>query len=345
LIYNKKDREYKVVIKQPIVPTILILIVMVVGTVGYYFIWEDKGVTILDSLYMVIITITTIGYQEVFPLDTPISKIFTMLISLFGISSLFYLFSNIMENLFLLQTMNIRGRKKMKNYLDEVNNHYIIVGYGRVGRLAAHELMERKKEFIVIDPKVTEEKIKEKESEFKIIQGDATEDEVLKLAGIERAKSIIVATAKAEVTVFVVLSAKELNPKLNIVARADDEANIVKLKKAGATKVVNPYAAGGYKLASLAANTSIIDFFDANFSSQDGAFDIERLVLDSESKWIGKSLKELDVRKKCGASIIGVVRDDNTMINPLGDFVFKELDHVVVVGNHQQLLELERYIK
>lgn len=345
MIYNRKDREYKVAIKQPILPTILILIVVFVGTIGYYFIWEDKGVTILDSLYMVIITITTIGYQEVFPLDTDVSKVFTMLISLFGISSLFYLFSNIMENLFLLQTMNIRGRKKMKNYLDEVNNHYIIVGYGRVGRLAAHELMERKKEFIVIDPKVTEEKIKEKESEFKIIQGDATEDEVLKLAGIERAKSIIVATAKAEVTVFVVLSAKELNPKLNIVARADDESNIVKLKKAGATKVVNPYAAGGYKLASLAANTSIIDFFDANFNTQGGAFDIERLVLGSDSKWIGKSLKELDVRNKCGASIIGVVRDEDTMINPLGDFIFKDLDHVVVVGNHQQLLELEQYIK
>jgi len=345
LIYNKKAREFKVVVEKPLIPTLLIIVVSVFGTAGYYIIWYDEGVTILDALYMVMITITTIGFQEVLPLTSPTSKIFTMFVALVGISSLFYLFSNIMENLFLYQTMNIRGRKKMKKYLQEINDHFIIVGYGRVGRLAAYELLARNQKFVVIDSEISDSSLKEKENDFHIIQGDATEDDILKLAGIERAKSIIVATAKAEVTVFVVLSAKELNPKLNVVARADDESDINKLKKAGADKVVNPYAAGGYQLASLASNQAVVGFYDTSLKEGKEDFIIEKVSLSKNSTWIGKTLKDLDVRKKCGTSIIRVIRKYESVLNPEGNFIFKADDQIVAVGNHRQLQRLEEYTR
>jgi len=234
-----------------------------VGSIGFYVIGGDLW-SWIDSLYMTIITLTTVGFHEIYPLDDT-GRLFTIFISVIGIASLFYVFTTLMEDLFILQLHQYRKKKKMIKEIDKLSNHIIVVGFGRVGQLVARDLYETTHEFVVIDNDFAEDDVFDLKKKIYTIMGDATADETLILAGVKRAKTMIIATSNPATTVFVTLSAKVLNPDIFIVTRSDDYTEIDKLKRAGADRVVHPYAIGGQRLVALAINPNVVDFFATSF--------------------------------------------------------------------------------
>ncbi len=336
-MFYKSSKKEDHRIKKPYIPLFLLVTIIIGGTIGYDIIWTETESNIIDALYMTIITITTVGYAEVFPLDTT-GRIFTMIIGVLGIGSLFYLLSIFMENLFTYQLLNIRGKKKVQKRLDKLSNHIIVVGYGRVGELATKELIERNIEFVIIDKEIPDE-LKSLKNVISI-EGDATDDAVLSLANVEEAKSLVVATADASTNLFIVLSARELNEKVFIISRSDNSLLEKKLLRAGADRTLNPYSAGGQKMANIAIDPQIMDFIDSNLGTKDGDFlKIEQFELSEDNDWHGKTLKELDIRQKSGVTIIGIIRDNDTNLNPFGDFELKSKDQLVAIGTKDQLMK------
>lgn len=336
-MFYKNSKKEDPRIKKPYIPIILLITIIIGGTIGYDIIWTETNSNIIDALYMTIITITTVGYAEVYPLDTT-GRIFTMIIGVFGIGSLFYLLSIFMENLFTYQLLNIRGKKKVQKRLDNISNHIIVVGYGRVGELASKELIDRDIEFVIIDKEIPDEL--KNLSNVISIEGDATDDAVLSLANIEEAKSLIVATADASTNLFIVLSARELNENIFIISRSDNSLLEKKLLRAGADRTLNPYSAGGQKMANIAIDPQIMDFIDSNLGTKDGDYlKIEQFELSDGNDWHGKTLKELDIRQKSGVTIIGIIRDNDTNLNPFGEFELKSKDQLVAIGTKDQLMK------
>jgi voltage-gated potassium channel len=341
LLRDISRRRSQLKLKKPIVPTVILLLVVVIGTIGYDILWKDTNSTIIDEIYMTLITITTVGYSEVYPLNTA-GRIFTIFISLLGIGSLFYILSVIMENLVIIQLANLRGKKKMMKQIEKLEDHIIIVGYGRVGRTAANELKERDEQFVVIDNDIADRAEELAGDDILTIEGDGAEDSVLLGAGIERARGMVVTTAHSSTTVFVVLSAKVLNPNLFIVARSDEESAIEKLQRAGADRIVNPYSIGGQRLARVMVNPNMFDFIESSLGPGENALNLEKILLPEDCKWIGKSLKELDVRRHSGATILAVIRAGKPIINPDGNFRIEERDQLIALGDKDQLEQLEK---
>ena len=338
---KSKYKDLKPDTKKPILPGLVLLFVILVGTIGYYYLWKDSGATITDALYMTIITISTIGFAETHPLNE-FGRAFTMFIAIFGVGSLFYVLSVIMENLFIMQLNNYRGKKKKMKNIEKLSNHIIIIGYGRVGQLAADLLAQQDKKFVVIDDDfIEEDTVNLKDNLLKVV-GDATEDSTLIKAGIQRAKGLIVSTGNAATTVFVVLSAKVLNPNIFIVARADEDSSIQKLMRAGADKVVNPYSTGGQRMANLILNPNLVDFFEASFDIE--GLKIEHFKLPENSSWIGKTFQELDFRKKYGISILSVIRNSKPILNPGGDFKILDNDRFILMGMREDLNQIKSSI-
>jgi voltage-gated potassium channel len=340
LSLGSKYSELKPPTKKPILPGLLVLIVIFAGTTGYYFLWLESEPSLIDAFYMTWITITTIGYSEVHPLND-IGKVFTILISLTGIGSLFYILSILMENLFVMQLHNFRSKKKQMKQIEKLREHIILIGYGRVGQLAATILKNRGEHFVVIDDDFVEEDVVSLKDNLMKVVGNAAEDSVLLKAGIERARGIIVATGDSATTVFVVLSAKVLNPNVFIVARADEDSDIEKLLRAGADRVVNPYSIGGQRMANLMINKNIVDFFETSFEVGDGNLRIENLHLPSDCVWYNKTLGELNLRYKYGASVLAVIRNKKPYTNPGGNFKVKEGDNFIIMGNVEDLKRIE----
>jgi voltage-gated potassium channel len=328
-------------LKKPWLPIFILIIVIIAGMVGYWLLWHEQYPTdIVDVLYMTIITLTTVGYTEVHPLADG-GRLFTMFIAVFGIAALFYVFTTVMENLVILQLHQFRRKKKMMKQIDKLQNHIIVAGFGRVGQLVTRELVQTGEHFVVIDNDFIEDDIFNLKGKILTIQGDATVDETLLLAGVERARAMIIATANPATTVFVTLSAKVLNPDIFIAARSDDYNDIEKLKRSGADRVVNPYTIGGQRLVSLTLNPNVVDFFVTNFMKQTD-IKIETIILPDNSPWCGKTLEEIDVRKKCGATILAVVRDNETVLNPGRDFVLQPGDQVLAFATAENIKQMEK---
>lgn len=328
--------------KKHFLPSMILFSVLVVGTLGYYLLWSElPGATIIDAFYMTFTTIATIGFGEVHPLQTG-GRIFTIIIAFAGIASLFYIFSSVMENLVTMQLLNIRGQKKMIKEINSLRDHIILVGYGRVGSLTARELLKKNKRFVVIDTNLIEDLTNRTDLLF--IKGDAREDDILLSAGIETAKGIIITTGNPASTVFITISAKVLNPNIHIIARSDEESDIKKLMRAGANEVVNPYERGGVRLANLMVNPHIVKFLDESLSDEDNSFSLEKILLSENSKWVGKSLKELDLRNKAGVTILVVIRNHHPNPNPDSNFLLEGGDEIIFMGENKNLKLLESLI-
>jgi voltage-gated potassium channel len=340
--YTKKYLEkIKPPLKKPYVPFFILITVVIIGIMGYYYLWYDQySPDFVDVLYMTIITLTTVGFHEIYPLDDT-GRLFTIFISVIGIASLFYVFTTLMEDLFILQLHQYRKKKKMIKEIDKLSNHIIVVGFGRVGQLVARDLYETTHEFVVIDNDFAEDDVFDLKKKIYTIMGDATADETLILAGVKRAKTMIIATSNPATTVFVTLSAKVLNPDIFIVTRSDDYTEIDKLKRAGADRVVHPYAIGGQRLVALAINPNVVDFFATSFLKKTN-IEIETLALNEKSKWCGKTLMELDIRKKTGATILAIVRDKKTILNPEPTLEMLAGDHIIAFGTEENIKKLEK---
>ena len=321
------------------VPVALLLVTHVVGAAGYHAIWSSLGATWFDALYMTFITITTIGFAELHPMGVS-GRLLTMGIAASGIGSLFYSFTVVLDYAASDQVRSARRRRKMQKAIDGLSGHFILAGIGRVGREAAAELRASGANFVVIDPTDAVETVAAQWG-CPFLRGDATEDATLLAAGIARAKGLIVTTSSDATNLYVILSARLLNPNLFIVSRAVDDASVPKLLRAGANRAISPYAIGGRRLAHLLLRPRVVDFLDSALTKGDKSLSIEDVVVLPKSRGEGKSLDSLQLTATTGASVLAVVREGTPMPNPHGDFVLSAGDLLLMLGTEAQLRSVE----
>jgi voltage-gated potassium channel len=325
-----------------LLPLTLVLTVVVIGTLGYRWLWGDVGGTWMDALFMTVTTITTIGYGEIKPLTTA-GRLFTIFLAFTGIGSLFYMLGVVMEYLVSVRLADPFGRRRMERRIGELTGHVIVAGLGRVGRQAALELHEAGTAFVLVDP--SEPAIRyAAERGYLALLGDATEDEVLQRAGIGRARGLIVTTANDATNMYVVLSARVLRPDLYIVTRAADEAGVTKLARAGANRAVSPYAIGGHRLAHLMLSPAVVDFFETALRRGNDALNIEDLAMAPDSPGVGQTLDTLNIRRTTGATVLAILRDGNPLVSPPGDLALAAGDRLLALGTGDQLRRLEKLI-
>lgn len=296
----------------------------------------------MDALFMTVTTITTIGYGEVKPLDTA-GRVFTMVLAVTGIGSLFYTLGVVMEYLVAVRLADPGGRRRMERRIAELRGHVIVAGLGRVGRQAAHELAQARRAFVVVDPGAAAARHAE-ERGYLLLAGDATDDGVLERAGVRRASGVIVTTSNDATNMYIVLSARVLNPDLYIVSRAVDEASVVKLSRAGANRAISPYAIGGHRLAHLILKPTVVDFFETALRTGSDALNIEDLEVSADSPAAGQALDALNIRRVTGATILAVLREGSPLVSPSGDLVLSKGDQLLAIGTGEQLARLERLI-
>ncbi len=335
--------ELTVLRKQLAVPVVALLLTHVVGTLGFWVLWRDEGGTVLDALFMTFITITTIGFGEVHPLGSA-GRLLTMVLAAGGIGSLFYSFTVSLEWAASEETRAARRNRKMQKQIDTLTGHYVIAGFGRVGREAAGELTASKVAVVVVDP--SEENIALATGRgFACLKGDATEDAVLRAVGIERAKGLIVTTANDATNLYVVLSARLLSPSLFIASRAADDLSVPKLERAGANRAISPYAIGGRRLAHLMLRPRAVDFLDTALQRGDKSLGIGEILIGAGKGAAARSLESLDALRATGAIVLAVInKADGAVAPPRAELVLSPGDHLLALGTDDQLAELERLV-
>ncbi|HXX56808.1 MAG TPA: potassium channel protein [Thermodesulfovibrionales bacterium] len=322
--------------KQFVFSLVLIVIVILSGTIGYMGI---ERWTVFDSLYMTVTTITTVGYGEVHPLSD-MGRLFTLVLIVFGVSTILYTFNNAARIVIEGEIQEIFGRKKLEKKIKGLRNHYIVCGYGRMGKVICKELKEKEANFVVVE----KEQIAPDTSggDVLFIRGDATRDEVLKEAGIERATGLISVLSTDAENLYVVLSARVLNPALSIVARAGEEGSEEKLLRAGADRVVSPYYIGGLRIAHSVLKPAVVDFIE--FATRSGNIDLqmEEIFVQEGSKIAGSTLDECGIGRELGIIIVAIKRSDGEMLfNPTFRTSIKSGDVLIALGERSKLRVLE----
>ena len=315
----------------------ILIAIIVIGTVGF---WAIEDWSILDSLYMTIITLTTIGFREVQPLDA-YGKIFTILLVIFGIASVGYALRTIGQLILDGQLRKLIGSRKMEKQIKKLKDHYIVCGFGRVGGAVCGELIRNNITFVVIErsPKAVE--LLEKNS-FIFVKGDCANDENLKAAGIDRAKGLINTVADEADAVYITLSARTINPNLFIMARADSQSVHNKLLRAGATRVISPHIAAGVRMAQATLKPAVVDFMSLAANGASEGIKIEELVIKDNSKLAGTTLKDSGIRSELGITVIGVQKKGHDIYySPPPDFHIDEGDTLIIVGASSQMDKLE----
>jgi voltage-gated potassium channel len=315
---------------------VLISSVILLGTIGFMAV-ERWG--FFDSLYMTIITLTTVGYMEVHPLSN-IGRAFTIILILTGVGTMLYVLSVGARILLEGELREIFGRRKLSKRIEKLEDHYIICGYGRMGKIICREMMQSNAPFIITekDPGV----IASIDKNILAVQGDSTQDAVLKEAGIEKAKGLISVLSTDADNLYVVLSARGLNPKLRIVARASDEGVEQKLVRAGADHVVSPYFIGGLRIAHTILKPAVVDFIEFATKSGNIELQMEEIQVKESSPITDKALDECGIRKELGIIIVAIKRASGEMeFNPKSTSVIKRGDTLVAMGETKQLKALE----
>lgn len=315
--------------------------VFVMGTIWYRYI---DGWTWLDAAYMTTITLATVGFGETHPLD-PRSRLFTIILIFMGLITIGYIVNRFTEALiqgYFQEGLRIRQERRL---IETLKNHYIVCGYGRMGRQVVREFQAEGIPFVVIDAKA--ERINEaKQKGYVVIQGDATLDESLHLAKIHKAVCLVAALSSDAENLYTVLSAKTLNPSIRAIARASTEEAVQKLQRAGADGVVSPYITGGRRLAAAALRPQVMDFVDGILTGRDRAFYMEELLIDPKTcPCVGQTLREAELRSKSGALILAIRRTDGTLIGgPTADTLMMAGDLLICMGTAEQLRTLNRIL-
>jgi len=311
---------------------ILLVIVIAVGVTGYTLInrWN-----LLDSFYMVIITISTVGYTEVHP-QSQAGRLFTSGLIVVGVATMLYGFGVFAETLADNAFGRYRRERRLQRDLDHLHDHYIICGYGRIGTQIVAEFEDHKVPYVVIDQ--TEEAVERIRAEGRLhIEGDASKEEILKQAGIERAKGLISAVDSDERAVYIVLAARAFNPSLYIVARAGRRESIRRLELAGATRTISPYLMAGHRMAELAIRPAMVDVLDTLHHAEAG-IGVEELVVSPATAAIGKTLDASGLLAGDAARVLALRRrDGNLHVNPSGSLRLEEGDLVIALGTEEQL--------
>jgi voltage-gated potassium channel len=312
--------------------------VFVFGTIGYMVIerWSFP-----DAFYMTVISVTTAGYREVHPLSR-LGEVWTEIVLVAGVGTLFYTASLVMAFVVEGRLYDQWGRRKRERMIDELSNHFIICGYGRIGQMIVAELRHRGVPLIVIerDPERCHGAI---EGGLLAVAADSSNEEVLKRIGIERARGLIAAVGTDAENVYTVLSARLLNPKLFIVSRAETEESRRRLERAGADRVVSPYQIGAVHLAQTALHPAVVDFMQFATSAANQELNMEQIKVEAGTLLAGQTILEANLRQRFGAIVVGIQRADGKMeFNPAPETRMHAGDQLVVLGPVEQLRSLEQ---
>ncbi|WP_144895240.1 TrkA family potassium uptake protein [Lutibacter sp. Hel_I_33_5] len=315
----------------------LLFFILTIGVCGYMYL---SGDTFVNSLYMTVITITTVGFGEIHPLS-PEEKIFTIFLILTSISIFGYTISSFTEYIVSGQLIKQLKLQRVQKTIEKLEGHTIVCGYGRNGKQAILKLKNYQKDFVIVEKN---KELIENLEENKVlhIDGDATTDEALLRAGILKAENLITALPSDADNLFVVLTAKQLNPNCKIISRASKETSYNKLKIAGANNVIMPDKLGGAHMASLVATPDIIEFVDQLTISGETTTNLEEIDVNNlPEKYLGKTILDLDLRKKTGCTVIGFKNAENEyIINPEASVKLVKDSNLIVLGRPEQITKL-----
>jgi voltage-gated potassium channel len=322
--------------------SIVVLLALVsLGATGYMVIEDWR---FLDALYMTVITLGTVGFKEVHDLSD-YGKVFTIVLIFIGVSVLGYIVGSLAQIMFEGQFQRIIGRKKVEKKIDSLQDHYIICGFGRIGQLICKEFAAKPIPFLVIE-KHPEAHEKLHHEEYLHLRGDATEDETLLRAGIRKAKGLISVVTSDTENVYITLTARGLNPELYILARSGEEGSEIKLRRAGANKVVSPYVIGGGRMAQAILRPNVVDFIEIATGREHLELQMEEIMIPHHSGFVGENLISSGFRKETGTIIVGIKKGDGTMVfNPDSHSRIEADDTLIVLGHPDAIQKLEDLIK
>ena len=311
-------------------------VVIALGTAGFHFI---EGWPWFDGFYMVITTLTTIGYQEVHPLSHA-GRVFNIVIILSGVSLLFLAIGAATQALLEFELQSILGRRRMEREIDRLVDHYIVCGAGRVGRSAARELARRPAPFVIIESNEAKAQKYAAESWLTLI-GDATQEQTLREAQIEHARGLVAATTTDATNLYIVLTARDLNPNLHIIARASEEMAEKHLLKAGADSVVSPYAFAGQRIAQSFLRPHVVSFLDTATTHLGIDLEIGEVPISALSVFAGQTFESSRIGQDRGGIILAIKRAAGMDFYPAPDVRIEAGDFLIAMGEPQQLRELE----
>ncbi|MBM3772353.1 MAG: potassium channel protein [Acidimicrobiia bacterium] len=323
--------------QRPALAALALSVVIASGTLGYVLI---EGWGPWDALYMTVITITAVGYREVRPLSRP-GEAFTMVLLFAGVGTALYTFTLIATTVVeggLPARLQVRRRERM---LETLQDHYIICGYGRIGSTIARQFVRERVPFVIVERDAPRYQ-SALDDGFLAIDADASREDVLRRAGIDRARGLIAVVGTDAENVYTVLSARSLAPGLVIVGRAETEDAVHKLKRAGASRVVSPYQIGAVQIAHTALRPSVVDFVELATSSENLELAIEEIPVSSASGLANRSILEVNLRQRYDVIVVGIQREGGRMeFNPEPDTPIRSGDTLVVLGRPHSLKRLE----
>jgi len=309
----------------------------VAGTVGFHFI---EGWSWFDSFYMVVITLSTIGYQEVHPLSHP-GRVFNSVLIIAGVAMVFLMVGALTQALLEFELIKLFGRRRMEREVANLRNHYIICGAGRVGNSVARELARKPCPFVIVES--DEKSAAELDPKWLVLMGDAASEKTLRDAGIESAIGLVAATTTDATNIYIVLTARSLNPRLKIIARASEERAEKHLKTAGADVVISPYAAAGHRIAQSFLRPNVLDFLDIA-TDRSGTLEmiIEEIRVGEGSALAQTTVGASGIHHHFGIMILAIRRQDGgTRFNPTAQEPIRAGDYLIAMGEPAQLATLE----
>lgn len=320
---------------------VFFLTLLAAGTSGFMLF---EGLSFRDSLYLTAMTVTTVGYGDIAPVK-PMGRVFTVFFVFTGVGFVLYAFSKFAETMVEGGLRNILERRKMNRQVAQLRDHYIVCGYGRIGKVICQVLTENRRSFVVIEN--NEEEVRNIEAEgYFALQGEAADDETLITAGIKNAKGLIAVVSTDADNVFITLTARGLNPGLFILTRSSGApGSDRKLMRAGATKVISPYYIGARRMAQLIVRPTVIDFIDLTMYAGELGLRMEELRVSKKASFANKNLKDSGIRQQHDIIVVAIKRGGEEMIfNPKQDTMILPDDILIVLGDHNQIVRLEKEV-
>lgn len=318
-----------------------LLLILFLGPIGYMLF---ENTSFFDGLYLTVITITTVGYGDIVPIH-PEGRLFTVVLVFCGVGYVMYVFSQITEAMVAGGLQKIVERRKMHKKINQLKDHYIVCGFGRIGLEICFILQENNRPFLVIER--DEEVVQDIDRRGYVeLMGEASDDDVLLAAGIERARGLIAVVGTDADNLYITLTARGLNHDLFIMARSSGVRGVArKLKRAGASRVISPYSIGARRMAQLIIRPTVMDFIDLAMHADELGLFMEELVISDKTPFAGKKLIDSGLRKKYNVIVIAIKRGDEPMIfNPKANVFILAGDILIVLGDSDNIAALEKVI-